>query len=480
MRANYQANRSPFFQLLSTSQLEDLHNASMEVLERTGVRIMSPGTRELLKNAGARVHNGDVVKIPASLVDRALASAPNRLVLANRKGERRLFIEGYRVYFGTGSDTPFVLDAGTGQRRKAVKEDVARAARLCDALPNIDFVMSMGLVSDVSSQSSFIHEFEAMLVNTQKPILFCSRDREDLSRAVEIGALVAGSMSNLQEKPFIVHYVEPISPLIHHKDPLEQLVYCAKNWIPVIYTPGVSAGGTGPVTLAGAVVLANCENLAGLVVHQLVNPGAPFIYGGTVTVLDMARGVYTHGAPEHYVGSCARAALGHYYNLPIFGVGGRTDAKIFDPQAGIEGSISILMEAFSGAHLVHDMGYMATGLVASDEMIAVCDEIIALVKRLLRSMEITTETLAVDVIHQVGPGGYFLDHDHTLANFRKEITSLRCMDRRSLSAWETEGKISFMDNIRKRVEKILNEHTPEPLEDGLLRRIEEMVHSSED
>jgi len=479
MRINYRANQTPFFQFFSTSQIEDIHNTTLEVLERTGVKIISTWAKDLLKNAGATVLNENIVKIPSRLVDRTLSSSSHRISLANRKGERQLNMEGYRSYFGTGSDTPFVLDGNTGERRRALKEDVARSARLCDALPNIDFVMSMGLVSDFSSQSSYLQEFVAMLLNTQKPIVFCSRDRKDLSKALEIASLVAGSMSKLQDNPFIVHYAEPISPLTHYQDPLEQLAYCAENWIPVIYTPGLSAGGTAPVTLAGAVVVANCENLAGLVIHQLVNPGAPFIYGGTVTRLDMATGAYTHGTPEHFLGSCARAALGHYYKLPIFGVAGRTDSKLLDPQAGIEASISILMEALSGANLIHDMGYMATGQVASDDMIVMCDEIIALVKRLLKGIEISTETLAKDVIHNVGPGGCFIDHDHTLIHFKKEFAILSCMDRVDLGSWVNEGKVSFTDRVRKRVEDILKEPTPEPLDKGLIQRINNIAHIPE-
>jgi trimethylamine--corrinoid protein Co-methyltransferase len=475
MRINYRSNQTPFFQFFSTSQIEDIHNTTLEVLERTGVKIMSPWAKDLLKNSGATVLDENIVKIPSRLVDRALSSSSHRISLANRKGERQLNLEGYRSYFGTGSDTPFVIDGNTGEKRQAIKEDVARSAKLCDALQNIDFVMSMGLVSDSSSQTSFLQEFVAMLLNTQKPIVFCSLNREDLSKAVEIASLVAGSMSKLQENPFIVHYAEPISPLIHHQDPLEQLAYSAENWIPVIYTPGISAGGSAPVTLAGAIVIANCENLAGLVIHQLVNPGAPFLYGGTVTRLDMATGEYTHGTPEHFLGSCGRAALGHYYKLPIFGVAGRTDSKLLDPQAGIEASISILMEALSGANLIHDMGYMATGQVASDDMIVMCDEIIALVKRLLRGIDISTETLAKDVIHNVGPGGCFIDHDHTLNHFKKEFSTLSCMDRMSLGSLEKGGTNSFTDRVRKKVEGILKEHTPEPLDKELIQRINDIA-----
>jgi trimethylamine---corrinoid protein Co-methyltransferase len=480
MRVNCRENKSPYFELLSQTQIEDLHVASLEVLERTGVKILSNSARELLKKAGAITNDtNDIVKIPSRLVDRALSSATHYITLANRSGEPFLKVGGYYSYFGTGSDTPYVLDGATGQKRKAVKDDVARASRLCDALSNIDFVMSMGLVSDVPTNASFLHEFEAMLLNTKKPILFCSKDRKDLSNAVEIAALVSGSLGKLQENPFIVHYAEPISPLTHYKDPLDQLEYCAQNFIPIIYTPGLAAGAAAPVTLAGAVVVVNCENLAGLVIHQLINPGAPFIYGGTVTRLDMSDGAYTHGTPEHFVGSCARAALGHYYNLPIFGVAGRTDSKILDAQAGIEASISILMEALSGANLIHDMGYMATGQITSDDMIVMCDEIIALVKRLLRGFEVSPETLALDVINQVGPGGCFLDHDHTFKHFRNEFLILKCMDRKSLATWDREGGESFAAKVRSRVEKILVEHKPEPLDKTLSDRIREMVLSAE-
>ena len=300
MRTNTSSYLSPHFSLLSNDQLEQIHLASLEILDSVGVQVDEPEALGLLGRGGAFV-DGNRVKIPAWMVQDALASVPKRIVLSNTKGERSLFLEKNRPYFGTGSDLPFTMDSYTGKRRYSTKKDVENAALVVDALPNIDFIMSMGIARDVSASVSDLHQFEAMVTCTSKPMVFTCHHRQGLLDILEMGAVIAGGKANLQQNPFFACYSEPISPLRHSIDGTQKLLICAEWGIPVLYTSGLMAGGTGPVTLAGAVALANAESLSGLVIHQLKKRGAPFIYGGTASIMDMRTSLLSYAAPEMHL-----------------------------------------------------------------------------------------------------------------------------------------------------------------------------------
>ena len=477
-KSNFAANVTPHFSVLSNDQIYEIHLATLEVLERTGVQIPEQEAVDLLSGAGARVSDGNRVRIPSYLVEDALRSAPERITLANRDGERTVFLEGNKVYFGTGSDCPNLLDPYTGERRRFRKEDVEEAARLCDYLPNIDFVMSLGLVSDVPTATSDRHQFEAMLVNTKKPIVFTAHDVEGMSDMIEMAAIAIGGREELRRNPFIVLYAEPISPLRHFGPAVRKLLLSAEEGIPVIYTPCPMCGATTPSTLAGTLVTANAECLSGLVISQLKRKGAPFITGGLISIMDMRAAILSYGAPELSLLSAALTEIAHFYKLPMFGTAGCSDAKILDEQAAVESAISCLMSALSGAHLVHDVGFLEYALTGSYEMVVMTNEIIGMVKRIMRGIEVSRETLAVDVIDQVGPGGNFLVEEHTLRHFRQEQWFPDLIDRRNYEDWAKAGAKTMGGRANEQVKKILSEHRPEPLPPERRKAIADIVKST--
>ncbi len=447
---------------LTTDQMDQLHLATLDILERVGVKICEPEALSLLRDAGARVTD-DLVKIPPWLIQQALQTAPCKIAIYDRNGNRSMNLEKGKIYYGTGSDTPYIIDIETGQRRRAVKQDTINATIITDALENIDFVMSMARASDVSEVRSDRHHFEAMTLNSTKPIIFDSHDRQGLLDIIEMGALVKGSKKELIEKPYIIHYSEPTSPLVHSKAGLEKLLEAAENWIPLVYAPAVMCGATGPVTTAGALVVANAEILSGLVIHQLKSKGAPFIYGGGTPPLNMITTVCSYGDPQLTLGSVSLVQLSHFYNLPSFTIAGCTDAQSFDQQASMEAGFNLLMSALSGGNLIHDLGYIGAGLIGSLEYLVLCNEGVGAVKFMTRGLEITPDMLALDVIEKVGPGGHFLTEQHTLDHFRNQMHFTRLFNRNNYDNWQAAGSKTFGESANALLKEILQWHEVPPL-----------------
>ena len=471
MKSSFQAYETPQFRILSDDQIYEIHLASLEILERTGVNVYEKEALSLLGDAGARIGKNERVRIPSYMVENALQTVPKRVTLCGRDGSRKVRLEGNKSYFGTGSDCPNILDSFTGKRRPMTKEDVAKAAQLCDYLPNIDFFMSLGLASDVPWDIYDKHQFEAMLFNTTKPIIFTAVDRTGMTGIIEMSSLVAGSEENLKKNPFICLYAEPVSPLMHVETAVRKLLLAAEKEIPVIYTPCPMSGATAPVTMAAALAQGNAECLSGLVIHQLKNPGAPFITGGVISIMDMNSLILSYGAPELHLLSAASTDIAHYYRLPMFSTAGCSDSKVLDQQAAAEASISCLMAALSGANLVHDVGYLEYALTGSYEMIVFSNEIIGMVKRILRGIKVTPETLTLDIIDKVGPEGNYIAEEHTVRNFRKEQWFPHLFNRKTYDDWVSEGKKTMGDRLTEEVKKILAEHKPAPLPEKLKSEI---------
>lgn len=447
--------------VLSGAELQAIRSATLEALGSTGVDVFEGEALSLLREAGAPVTAQRRVLIPSELIERAVETAPRRVILFSRDGSQQIALEGNTVFFGTGSDCPKIVDPFTGQSRPFTKEDAARAARLADALRNLSFHMSVGLVSDVPRLTSDRHQFAAMLLNTSKPVVFTAHNREGMQDILRIGAVAAGGERALSERPSVCLYAEPVSPLRHIGVAVEKLLLAADRRIPVVYTPGATSGGTLPATLAGALVVANCEVLSGLVIHQLKNPGAPFIGGGVLTIMDMSSGIFSYGAPELSLLSAAFTEVIHSYGLPVFGTCGCSDAKELDQQAAIEATFSTLTSALSGANLVHDIGYLESGLLGSFEMMVLTDEVIGMIKRMLQGIRVDEETLGLDVIHKVGPGGHFLTDEHTLRHFRAEQFFPRLLDRQNYANWAAAGGKSMKERLNQEVRRILADYEPE-------------------
>lgn len=467
--SNYSQKRLGLLNLIP-EQIEQIHLATLDVLENVGVKVCHPEALELLNAAGALI-NGDQAKIPAWLLQQALTTAPCKIVIYDRNGNRALSLEKGKTYYGTGSDTPFIIDIDTGQRRRSVKQDTINAARIADALENIDFIMSMAKASDVPDLRTDRHHFEAMTLNSTKPIIFDAHEGEGLLDIIAMASLVRGGKDALVQKPYIIHYAEPNSPLTHSRTALEKLLTCAGERIPVVYAPAVMCGATGPVTTAGALVVANAEILSGLVIHQLKAKGAPFIYGGGTPPLNMVTTVCSYGDPQGMVGAAALVQLAQSYNLPSFSIAGCTDAQLFDQQAAMEAGFNLLMSALAGGNLIHDLGYIGVGLTLSLEYLVLCNEGVAATKFITRGVEVNHHTLALEVIEKVGPGGHYLTEQHTLDQFKNEMYFTRLFNRSAYDNWLASGSKTFGENANNLLKEILQWHEVPQLDPQLEEEI---------
>lgn len=465
--------------VLSDSQCKRLYNAVLEVLERTGCEIFCPEAVELLKKAGCWT-DGLRVRIPSNLVERAIKTAPSRVVLADRNGKRRLFLEGNNTYFGPGPTNPYFFDLETGQRREVLKSDVYDVARLVEVLPNMDFAMSLACISDCTPELADVHEVHAMLQNTTKPIVTWGYDVDNVKTIISMCEAVAGGTEELQKNPFVVVYAEPTTPLRHSKEAVEILLYMSEKGLPQLYTPGVQGCATAPASMAGVLVVAAADNLAGLVINQLKREGAPYIAGGVTTNMDMKTMIHCYGSsPEFSLMHAAFTDFIHYLELPTWSTAGCGDSKILDEQAAIEYTLSIYSAAMSGANLVHDCGFLETGLSGSHEALVMADEIIEMVRNIVKGVPIDDESLAVDVIDKVGPGGNFLSEEHTFKNFKKEFWNPRDINRDIYRQWSDKGKTTYVERLRTRAKKMLEESQPEKLSEDVLQQLQELVDKAE-
>jgi trimethylamine--corrinoid protein Co-methyltransferase len=477
-RSNYTVNVTPRFQVLSQDQIDELHLATLEVMRRTGVRVDEPAAVEVFAKAGCWV-DGDRVRFPSHLVEWAIEVTPSRVMLCDRLGQPAVALQGERAYFGTGSDTPSIVDAYTGERRRALKQDVANTARLVDALPHMSFMMCSGIASDVHEAISDIHHFEAMVSNTRKPIAFTAWSLDNLKDIIDMAEAVAGGAEALQRSPFCALYTEPISPLTLGVEATQKLMYMAEKGLPTIFTPGLITGANGPVTIAGGLVQGNAEMLAGFVLAQLLREGTPLVFGGGILPIDMRTTLMSYASPEFMQGVCALKDIARHYRLPMFHFAGCSDAKTFDQQASLEGALSILLSALNGGNLVHDVGYIDNGLTTSYQQLVVMDEVVGMVARFMGGIEVSEETMALDVIDRVGPGGHFLGDDHTYRHFRENWFPT-LLDRTNYDNWAEQGRLTLGDRAAARARQLLDEHRPEPLPAGVAKRLAAIVARAEE
>jgi len=474
MRVNLRKNSGTQFAVLSPDECEQIYLAALEVLERVGALFYEPDALAIFGEAGCAIE-GHKVRIPASLVKQALSSTPARFTLYTRTGEPAIRVEPNQTHFGPGPTCCNFIDPHSGERRLFVKQDAALAARVCDALPNIDYVMSLGSISDVPQDQADIHEFDAMVRETAKPIMSWSFSRQALAQIHRMCAAVKGSEEAYAREPFMIFYAEPSSPLKHSTEAVQKLMYCAQRAIPMVYTPCLIAGGTAPVTLAGVLVQNLAETLGGVVLSQLIQKGTPIVVGGVLSLLDMRTSILSYGAPELSLLSAGATEVARHLGLPMFSTGGCTDAKCLDQQAAVEATTSIIFSLLSGANFVHDVGYTESGMTGSLEQLALGNEIIGMARHIGRGIRVDEDTLAIDAIAGAIDKGDYLSFDHTAEHFRDQLWFPQLLDRRRLGEWEADGEQTMGDRIRSQVRQLIAEHRAPALDSQVAAQLDSIV-----
>ena len=420
-----------------------VHEATLEVLADTGIEVRYAPAVEIFAKAGAKV-DGTRVRIPSELVEAAIASASRDWTIKPRDGGTApLVLDAHHSYCGTGSDVLYVCDPDTRERRRVRKADVEGMAALCEKLPNIDFVMSMGLPEDAPQAIDDLAQVDAMVRGTRKPLLVAPRDGHILARMKELTAL-AGEADSFGT------YAMPVPPLLFDEDGASKVMASAELDIPLIWAPAPNAGTTAPASITAVIVVANAEVLAGLVLSQAVKPGAPFVWGVGVGAMNMRtmNEVYSSAGPVQ--GYQAQTDLARWYDLPSFSYAAHTDSKTLDEQWGVESAITTVTGLLSRATLLHDVGYLEAGLQSSYESILLGNELIGYTKAFMSELRVDDEALALDEIKAVGPGGNHLSRPYTRKQFR-QIWQSDLFDTTPHDRWEAEGSLTLLDRLRARV-----------------------------
>jgi trimethylamine---corrinoid protein Co-methyltransferase len=469
----------PHLTMLSPENCGTIHHASLEILRRTGVRVLHKEALELLRGTDVTISDTDRVRFPPGLVEWALAQAPSRIALC-RRGSAEVVapLEGRRVHFGTGSDCPNYLDPRTGERRRFTIADVIDCVHVVDATPELDFCMSMGIPSELGAVNAYRQQYALMLTHTTKPQVVVCNDKADLEVIVAMASSAAGGIERLRLNPTFVVYSEPSSPLRHSETAAGKLLYMAEQQLPVVHSPAPMMGGTAPVTLAGGLALGNAEVLSGLVIHQLKHRGAPFVFGSGLHHMDMRTMISVYGAPEFQLARVGVMEMGRHYGLPTWGYAGHSDSCALDEQAATDATFSVLVALLSGTNLAHDIGYLEAGMMSSPEMMLLCAENISMMRRFMGGISLDAESLALETIDQVGPGGDFLSSDHALSHYR-EFWQPQFFDRRRFADWAADRSNGMRARLRDKVVAIMDGHRPEPLAENVRAEIDYILKNGE-
>lgn len=453
---------------LSDEDIQRIHDASLEVLARVGIEVQASESREIFRDAGAVVdEDADRVYIPRSMVEDAIASARSEVVLCGRDPEYDITLGDTRVYMGTGGAAVKVLDLETQQARESTLKDVAQIGRLVDALDNIHFYLRACVARDIPEDLLDINTYYAALANTTKHVTGNCFTVETARDVIDMAAMIAGSKDALRDRPFISFITcWTVSPLRYAPDTVDVLTEVVRQDMPVFLSSAPQSGATSPAALAGSLVQINAEELSGLTYTQLLNPGAPVVLGYVPSVSDLRTGNFVGGAPEFALMHAAVAQLGQFYEVPVYNSSGLTDSKVPDVQAGYEKGITGLAAGLAGANYIHhSAGFLESMLTVAYEQYIIDDDINGSIMRMVRGIEVTDETLSLDVIEEVcrGGAGHYLGTQQSLSMMNTEYYYPHTGDRRRRDDWQEDGGLDMWERARREAREILATHEPERL-----------------
>jgi trimethylamine--corrinoid protein Co-methyltransferase len=465
--------------ILTDREISQIHEATLEVLETTGVKFPSTKALEVLEEAGAQVSRDDqVAKIPSRLVNAALESAPGSYLLAGLDPSLDLPLDGNHSYLATDGCGVEIIDAFSGERRRTTKADVSQVARVADYLEAISFHWVPVSAQDCPPETRGLHELQAVWNSSRKHVQTESIvHAEEMRAAVEMASILAGGSQALKERPALSITQCTLSPLAHDGGSLEAGLIAAQAGLPVGFMTMASCATTGPVTLAGNLVVGNAEVLSALVLMQMAYPGSPFYYAAAQTAADLRTGGYTGGGPEDYLFGAVTNRLADFYDLPLSMGAFATGAKQPDWQAAVDNSLSSFMAVSTLSDMLLGAGLLDGSRIFSYEMLLMDAEIWSILHAMFQGIVIDQDTLALDVIKQVGPGGNYLGQSHTRQHMRRRWLP-ELMDRRPFSLWETHPE-GAREWARQRARQILQEHNPAPLEPNQDAELSRVIASLE-
>jgi trimethylamine--corrinoid protein Co-methyltransferase len=447
---------------LSPEQVKIIHKASLDILENTGFTYEAglEDTIELLEKNGASIDKGqNRIRFPRGLVTTQVARAPEKVVLCGQDPENDLNLTEDRVHLGTGGAAIKILDPDTGNIRSTTLDDLYKVSRLVDQLSNIHFLVRPCIPTDIDEKDYDINMFYTCLAASGKHVMSGVNDEEGLHRVMELASMIMGGKENLKQRPIIsITACFAISPLKLCTQSTLIMQEAIRNFIPVALSSAPMAGSTSPLTMAGTLAQLHAEQLAGITICQLTNPGAPLLYGGIPGMANLSSMGYSGGGVECGMMNAAIHQLAHHIRVPNYNSAGLSDSKVPDAQAGYEKAFTSVLASMGGSNYIHHAaGMLESMLTIAHEQYVIDDEIIGNCCKVLQGIEVDEEHLALEVIDSVGPGGNFMTSPHTMSHMRKEYyMGNGVTDRKAREKWESEGSQDTQQRALVMAKKLLS------------------------
>lgn len=480
-------NYLPQLKVLTEDQIYDIHQAALKILWDTGVLVKSKKARDLLKKAGAAVNEDDMIcRIPGYIVDGALHQAPSAFTIYARNPDKNVHVSTKRLHYEPMIGRLNCFDYKSGKTHLTTLEDVGQLVKIADYLSCYHLLHSgaiMPQIDKVPIRATHVYGYLESVRNSVKPIKTTSREKIMAEDCLRMVSVIAGGEDNLKRRACTFTTDNPVAPLHHDLDQMEGALEFALYGQPIDVTSEPQAGATSPVTMAGLLAQQTADVISGITIIELANPGNPVWYGTCGSIMDMRVGRIAIGAIEMGLINVASAQIAHFYDIPCRGTASATDSKSLDFQAGYEKTAVLTMAALGGVNMTFYPGTMEGALTVSKEGLVLDGEIIESIYRAMKGVDVNEATLAVDVINRVGPGGHFLKQRHTMEFIKEEHFMPLLANRQTREKWEETGSRSMIDRAHETVEKVLDEHRPEPISDSmeaeLLRILKEVEQREE-
>jgi len=462
--------------LLSDDEVVRVHETSLRILQEVGIRVFSKTVQGLLAEGGAEVDaSRSIVKIPPSLVEKAIKTAPKEITLCGRDPECDLKLPTADLPFvaPTGCAT-FMNDLETGEKRMTKASDLRDFAVLCDYIDEVDFFWSVCVATEIPAPLQYVRGFAIALNNIRKHIQFHALSRDEAKWQIRLASAVVGGEEKLKRRPIFSSVNCPVAPLVYEKGSSDAMVELARAGVPVAPMSMASSGATAPATIAGTLAVVNSENLGALVILECANPGAPMIYTAESCPADMRTGEFNYAAPESILIGAGVAQMARYYGIPCYPIGIGMDETPRDWEELIAFSQSLVFDTLSRGDITSGFGSLENAEVSSLEQVVLDVEAWKQARAYLRSFRVDEETLGFEAISEVGPGGNFLGLKHTLKHFRQEISPKR---ETTILGPSTTG--SLLKKAKERVREILSTHVPPKLEEEVQKEINQILRNCE-
>lgn len=468
------------FKVLSDHEINQIHEASIKILENTGVLIYSSKVLNLLYEKGAEVdYDKRLAKLPRKLVESCLKTLPKTFDLYDRNGNKALTIGDAVPKCASGHNAIFIIDAETNERKNSTVNDVENFALISDKMEDIDIVGVPVMPQDVTPQASLIYAVKTLYENTTKPIFFSTESSAVNAAIIKIMKAVAGK-DDISGCPTAISQLSSTSPLLWEEGAVDALVDVSKEGIPLNLLPEPMTGVSAPYTVAGLLTVHNTEVLSGIVISQLVRPGAPVIYGSSWTTYDMKYTTAIIGSPETSMLRVAGCQMARFYNMPSHTTAPNSDSNAHDEQNAWEKTISNMCAICAGNDVVMNSGMFATGLTISLEQLVLDDEINGIIRRLYKGIDVSADTIATEVIDSVGPRGNFFMEDHTFNFLRSgEFRDVKVSNTKTYDRWLSDGAPDVAKSAGKRVKEIINAGNTNKLDSKKVEEMEQIIKEFE-